>query len=123
MTPEEEATFITLWQQGLTSAAIAARLGIPPGTARSRAYTLQQQGKIPPRPKGGRRIPALATTDGPPATHPRAPASPAPPRDHLHGGPRSPGIDPYRQGLIGAGGHPHPRDHQAMDGPVVATPD
>jgi hypothetical protein len=55
VTPEEEATFIVLWQQGLTTDAIAEALGIPKGTARSRAYTLQQQGKIQPRPKGGRR--------------------------------------------------------------------
>jgi hypothetical protein len=56
MTPAEEAHFIALWQQGLTAEAIAARLGIPPGTARSRAYALQQQGKIHPRPKGGKRV-------------------------------------------------------------------
>jgi hypothetical protein len=55
MTPAEEAGFIALWQQGLETAAIAAQLGIPPGTARSRAYALQQQGKIQPRPKGGKR--------------------------------------------------------------------
>jgi hypothetical protein len=45
MTPEDEAHFITLWQQGMDTAAIAAALGIPAGTARSRAYTLQQQGR------------------------------------------------------------------------------
>jgi hypothetical protein len=56
MTPEEEAHFIALWQEGLTAAAIAQRLGIPPGTVRSRVYTLQQQGKIPPRLKGGKRV-------------------------------------------------------------------
>jgi hypothetical protein len=65
MTPADEVTFITLWQQGLETAAIARRLGIPPGTARSRAYTLQQQGKIQPRPRGGRRTPARQ--DGSPA--------------------------------------------------------
>ena len=58
MTPAEEATFIALWNQGLTTAAIAARLDIPGGTARSRAYSLQQQGKITSRSKGGRRMPA-----------------------------------------------------------------
>jgi len=41
VTPEEEAIFITLWQQGLTTDAIAQQLGIASGTARSRAYTLQ----------------------------------------------------------------------------------
>ena len=55
MTPAEEAEFIALWTQGLTTAAIAARLDIPEGTARSRAYALQQQGKIAARPRGGRR--------------------------------------------------------------------
>jgi hypothetical protein len=55
MTPAEETRFIALWQQGLTTDAIAQQLGIVAGTARSRAYTLQQQGKIGPRPRGGRR--------------------------------------------------------------------
>jgi len=56
MTPAEEQEFIELWQQGLTCPKIAQRLDIPPGTARSRAYTLQQQGKIAARPRGGARI-------------------------------------------------------------------
>jgi hypothetical protein len=55
MTPDEEAEFIALWQQGLTCPAIAQRLDIPPGTARSRAYHLQQRGLITARPKGGTR--------------------------------------------------------------------
>jgi hypothetical protein len=55
MTPAEEARFIELWSQGLTTDAIAEALGVSKGTAHSRAYTLQQQGKIAPRPKGGRR--------------------------------------------------------------------
>lgn len=55
MPPTDEAHFITLWQQGLTIPVIAERLGIPEGTAKSRAHTLQQQGKIAPRPRGGRR--------------------------------------------------------------------
>ena len=75
MTPAEEARFITLWNAGTATAAIAQQLGIPPGTARSRAYTLQQQGKIPRRPQGGRRVPALARAGGAPA---RAPAPPPP---------------------------------------------
>jgi hypothetical protein len=54
MTPAEEQEFIALWNAGTPTAEIAARLGIPAGTARSRAYTLQQ-GKIAARPKGGRR--------------------------------------------------------------------
>jgi hypothetical protein len=70
MAPAEQA-FIALWEQGLTTAAIAARLGIPPGTARSRAYALQQRGLITARPKGGRRTPARP--EGTPA---QAPASP-----------------------------------------------
>jgi DNA-directed RNA polymerase specialized sigma24 family protein len=44
MPPSEEARFIALWQEGLTTDAIAEALGILQGTARSRAYTLQQQG-------------------------------------------------------------------------------
>jgi transposase len=53
MTPVDEATFIELWQQGLTTDAIAQRLGIKAGMARSRADSLQQAGKIQPRPRGG----------------------------------------------------------------------
>jgi hypothetical protein len=55
MTPAEEPRFIALGNQGLTTAAIAERLEIPEGTARSRAYTLQQPGKMAARPKGGKR--------------------------------------------------------------------
>jgi hypothetical protein len=55
MTPADEARFIALWQQGLTTDAIAQQLGLKAGTARSRAYTLQQRGLIMPRPKGGNR--------------------------------------------------------------------
>jgi hypothetical protein len=68
MTPEEETTFIGLWNQGLPTAAIAQQLHIPEGTARSRAYLLQQRGKIPARPKGGRRIPAPAPAPAPTTT-------------------------------------------------------
>ena len=70
MTPAEEARFIALWQEGLTCPEIAQRLGIPPGTARSRAYALQQQGKISPRPRGGRRIPARQEGTPPPVQRP-----------------------------------------------------
>jgi transposase-like protein len=55
MTRAEEAEFIALRTQGLTTAAIAERLDIRPRTARSPAYTLQQQGKITARPRGGKR--------------------------------------------------------------------
>jgi hypothetical protein len=71
MTPTDEAAFIALWTEGLTCPAIAQRLDIPPGTARSRAYTLQQQGKIAARPKGGRRVPARQ--EGTPAPAPAPP--------------------------------------------------
>jgi hypothetical protein len=83
MTLADEARFIELWQQGLETAAIAQHLGIPPGTARSRAYTLQQQGKIQPRPRGGKRTPARKqdppepTVHGPPSA-PRRSTSPPP---------------------------------------------
>lgn len=53
MTSAEEQKFIQLWQQGRTSAAIAQALGVPLGTVSSRAHTLQRQGKIQPRPRGG----------------------------------------------------------------------
>ncbi len=53
MTPEAEATFIQLWQQGASQQAIAARLGVPVGTVKSRASALARQGKIEPRPRGG----------------------------------------------------------------------
>jgi hypothetical protein len=52
MTPTDEAHFIKLWQQGLETTATAAAMAIPPEPARSRAYTLPQQGKIQPRPRG-----------------------------------------------------------------------
>lgn len=70
MTPTEEATFIALWQEGLTCPEIAHRLGIPAGTARSRAYSLQQQGKIPRRPQGGRRVPTRQEGTPPPVQTP-----------------------------------------------------
>jgi hypothetical protein len=55
MTPADEATFIALWQQGLSQAAIAQRLGLPVGTVKSRAHTLAHTGKLTPRPRGGAR--------------------------------------------------------------------
>jgi hypothetical protein len=54
-----EAEFIRRWQAGETTDAIAAALGLAEGTARSRAYTLQREGKIQPRPKGGARVRAV----------------------------------------------------------------
>lgn len=71
MAREWEAECIRRWEAGETAEAIAAALGIPEGTARSRVYTLQQEGKIATRPKGGRRTPAPVRTEGTPA---RAPA-------------------------------------------------
>ena len=53
MTPADEATFIALWTQGLATAEMAERLGVPRGTIQSRAHRLQQRGLIQPRPKGG----------------------------------------------------------------------
>jgi hypothetical protein len=50
-----EAEFIRRWEAGETCERIGAALGIPEGTASSRANTLQREGKIQPRPKGGRR--------------------------------------------------------------------
>jgi hypothetical protein len=51
-----EPEFIQRWEAGEMTDQIAAALGIAEGTARSRAYTLQQEGKIQPRPKGGKRV-------------------------------------------------------------------
>ena len=53
MTPADEAAFIQLWNEGLETAAIAARLGITAATVQSRAHRLQQRGLIQPRPRGG----------------------------------------------------------------------
>jgi hypothetical protein len=53
MTPADEAEFIALWTQGLETATIAQRLGIPKGTVQSRAHRLQQRGLIQSRPRGG----------------------------------------------------------------------
>jgi predicted ArsR family transcriptional regulator len=53
MPPTDEAQFIALWTEGLSTAAIAQRLDIAPGAARSRAYALQQRGLITAHPEGG----------------------------------------------------------------------
>jgi hypothetical protein len=53
VTPADEATFIVLWQQDASQQEIAARLGVPIGTVKSRASALARQGKIQARPKGG----------------------------------------------------------------------
>jgi DNA-directed RNA polymerase specialized sigma24 family protein len=44
MTPDEEARFIALWRQGLSHDAMAARLGYPVGTVKSRAHRLHSKG-------------------------------------------------------------------------------
>src|SRR5215831_20523705 len=51
-----EPEFIKLWHAGAKDAEIAAALGIPEGTARSRIFTLQREGKLGTRPRGGRRV-------------------------------------------------------------------
>jgi DNA-directed RNA polymerase specialized sigma24 family protein len=53
MTPADEATFITLWQQGASYRELAAALGCALGTVAWRAQALVAQGKIQPRPRGG----------------------------------------------------------------------
>jgi FaeA-like protein len=76
-----EPEFIQRWEAGETTDQIAAALGIAEGTARSRAYTLQQEGKIQPRPKGGKRVRStsadstLVPMQRPVQTHGTAPIS------------------------------------------------
>ncbi len=53
MTPSSEGTFIALWQEGLGTAEIARRLGIPYGTVLTCAKRLLEHCKIQPRPCGG----------------------------------------------------------------------
>jgi DNA-directed RNA polymerase specialized sigma24 family protein len=55
MTAADEARFIQLWQQGASYRDIAQALGCPLGTVASRSAALAAQGKIQPRPRGGRR--------------------------------------------------------------------
>jgi hypothetical protein len=52
-----EATFIRLWQAGASQAEIAAALGIPLGTMKSRGHRLVAQGKLQPRPRQSRQAP------------------------------------------------------------------
>jgi hypothetical protein len=53
VTPADEATFVTLWQQGASQQELAAQLRVPVGTIKSRASALARQGKIQARPKEG----------------------------------------------------------------------
>ena len=71
MAREWEPEFIRRWEAGETTEAIAAARGVSQGTSRSTATTVQREGNLATRPKGGRRTPARA--DGPPARHPRSP--------------------------------------------------
>jgi hypothetical protein len=66
MTPNAEAQFIALWQQGLSHEAMAERLGCPVGTVKSRSHTLQRRGLIQPRPKGqaSQRLPRQGDVAG-----------------------------------------------------------
>jgi len=70
-----EAEFMELWRAGVDTAAIARQLGIPQGTVSSRAHTLQRQGKIEPRPRGGaqRQRGAQTRQAGTPEEHPSTP--------------------------------------------------
>jgi hypothetical protein len=68
MTPDDEARFIALWQQGLSQEAMAQQLGCPVGTVKSRAHTLQRQGKLQPRRRGSTSAPQTT-----PARQKRAP--------------------------------------------------
>jgi len=81
MTPADEATFIALWQQGLSQDAIAQQMGCPVGTVKSRAHTLAHQGHITPRPRGGsplsRRTQARPEDPPAPVQTPAAPPAPS----------------------------------------------
>src|SRR6266850_5935346 len=66
MTPADEATFIALWQQGASYQAIAQALRCPLGTVAGRSAALAAQGKIQPRPRGGRRAKAGPQDPPPP---------------------------------------------------------
>jgi DNA-binding transcriptional MocR family regulator len=81
MTPADEATFITLWQQGVSQQELAVRLGVPVGTIKSRASVLARQGKIQARPRGGAypRQKALARQDQTPVQ-----SSADPPLEVMH---------------------------------------
>ncbi len=72
MTPEEQAQFIALWEQGAQYPQIAESMGISQGTVASRARSLQQRGLIQPRERGGfKPRPAIRDTSGaPPAQAP-----------------------------------------------------
>jgi DNA-directed RNA polymerase specialized sigma24 family protein len=59
MIPTDEARFIELWQQGASYRDIAQALDCPLGTVASRVAALVAQGKVTPRPRGGRRAKAL----------------------------------------------------------------
>ena len=66
MTPADEATFCTLWQQGASYRELAAALGCPLGTVASRAAALVAQGKIQPRRRAkARPQDAWVSTDTP----------------------------------------------------------
>src|SRR5262249_45281956 len=72
-----EPEFIRLWEAGATQADIAAALGIAAGTARARAYTVQQEGKLALRPRGGRREPRAGAPSAPEGA-PKGESPPAP---------------------------------------------
>jgi hypothetical protein len=114
MTPADEATFITLWQQGLSQDAMAQRLGIPIGTVKSRAHTLAHAGKLTPRPRGGayprqkakmRQPLALSeTTDTPPVheTVHRSVHNSAPVQTPVHNPPDYSPSSPDLSGVLNA---------------------
>jgi hypothetical protein len=75
-----EAEFIDMWQANVPLDAIAEAHHIRLGTAKSRAHTLQKEGKITPRARGRHM---LSRQERPPVPAPPAPqvapATPAPP--------------------------------------------
>jgi hypothetical protein len=73
MTPADEATFCTMWEQGASYRALAQALGCPLVTVASRSAALVAQGKITSRPRGGRRAQARPEDPSAPVQRPVQP--------------------------------------------------
>jgi hypothetical protein len=80
MSPDEEARFVELWNQGATYRVIAQAVGCALGMVGTHAAALVVQGKIQPRLKGGKREQSTAVHPSTPAPLTRyTEAHPGPP--------------------------------------------